>query len=123
MKPVDQLGHSPKDIEAGFKDAFHAPVVLACLQPEAGNAHPGMLIRFTKDDLSEFVHVNELEDAHGVLDPFMDKDKAFGPMWVLIKPGLTTVVHHEFKIKMPEEGFFKDYKEGVDYDDSCRTCW
>lgn len=120
MKPVDQLGKCPQDVSPGYRDAFHVVVVLSKLKSPYVTLVPGGFIRFIKPDLSEFVHVTNKYDSHGVVDPFVDPDSD-GPYWIIMKPGLTKNVRHHFDIIIAEEELNDNEKDG-DSSDECRYC-
>lgn len=122
-----KLGIEPRTAVLGERDAVHVPIVTCEAHDYKNLPAPSDWVRFTDDKFTTVVKC-EKKDAHGIADPFLDEISAFQRFAVLIVPGVTTDVRHEFQI-IPE---LRDAKrqalefelEQIKLDDqACSDCW
>lgn len=99
----DKLGQLETDVSRiGSKDAFHVACVLVGSDDEL---KPGQGVMFTDTDFDFVRELKEGESPHAIVDPFLsgvenydwNYDKAF---WVILMPGTTDGVSHNFKINV-----------------------
>lgn len=115
-----QIGDFPSAQDAGKRDAFHVPAVCAiCVAALA----PGRWVKFVAGS-HMFVHPSSPEEGHGIADPFMDATavKPTQAFWMLLKPGLTSNLTHNFSIEgVPDVGQAEEEED--DDGGVCRGCW
>jgi len=86
------------DITVGTRDAIHVPFVVGKLAPqEHTDLTPGDFVKFIDDKFTYFKLALK-EDAHGILNPFLDKISTYDAVVVLLFPGITSPVRHYFDI-------------------------
>jgi len=106
-----KLGEDAINYASGTKDAVHVPVVVAYVN--GSPLKPGDSVRFTDNGFCEVIASN-VEDRHGIVDPFAPESE-YGDndlVFVLVKPGLTQNLRHEYDI-ITDEGY---------YDSDCVNC-
>lgn len=102
--------------DCGYRDAFHAPAILACSDDKL---KPGDFVRFLT--AKKVYKATSRQSSHGIVDPFLpnvDKGVAF---WVLLNPDSTSNLQHHFDLNFQSEieDITKDIKDVEDknYDD------
>lgn len=97
---LDQNCHIP----LGTRDAVHVPFVVgraswgkSSLQERMDGMKPGAFVRFVDEKFVEFVLCAK-EEAHGIINPFLDEVSYYDSVVVMLIPGITTPVVHHFEI-------------------------
>ena len=111
MKSLDE---SVNEIPLGTKDAVHVPYIVVRGYDEV---NAGDWVRFT-DSNQERVESCDKSEAIGIINPFMDSISYDEHFVVLLMPGITTPVHHQFEIDATK---YKYKNSGFD-DYDCRNC-
>ena len=111
---------------AGFRDAFHAPCVIARSVVTLKRAEFVRLL----DDKCELVGPADCVGADGIVDPFLPADyDGRGPFWVFLLPGKAKKLIHSFEIDgKPSLAELQLEKieaalEEKEYQEQCRGCW
>lgn len=125
---MKELGKEPDDLLLGQKDAVHVPIVIARSQDYKQQLHPGDWVNFTDKKYTQFVVVDTKEEALGMIDPFLDEVSPYDNVVILLKPGITSPVRHEFEInpELLEETnklLREELKELQEKDSGCSECW
>lgn len=97
--------------DCGYRDAFHAPAILACSDDKL---KPGDFVRFLT--AKKVYKATSRQSSHGIVDPFLsnvDKGVAF---WVLLNPDSTSNLQHHFDLNFQSE-IEADSVENMKYDD------
>lgn len=125
---AERLDHGCKLI-TGQRDAVHVPIVAGEYNgdPWERDIVPGEWVRFVDDKFEKFEPCLKAE-AHGIVNPFLEKVPAYETVLILLKPGITTPVRHEFHIVPHQPEFEKrmleieleDAKKG---DPGCAECY
>jgi hypothetical protein len=136
------------DLQIGTRDAIHVPIVIAKFyhHPYPGSADknseawknyvstinlepkPGDWVKFT-DGKYDTITLCSKEEAHGMIDPFMDIIiSSYDPVAVLLFPGTTSPVCHSFQInpekRFTERNLLKEELEAQQAaDPACAECW
>ncbi len=87
-----------QDVKPGTKDAFHVQCVLVWSEDYLT---PGTYVKFVDNNL---LRVKECckSERHGIVDPFMNFFKLGDKFWVLLQPGLTKSLRHNFDLELEE---------------------
>lgn len=113
---LNDSGDGDSYIQAGIRDCFHVPCVMAV----AGLAvRRGQPVRFKDQYFDECLPCDDVGSSHGFADPFVANEviEEGVRFWVLLKPGLVRNVRHGFEVNdTPYEGY-----DG-EIDTSCRGC-
>ena len=116
------------DLPAGTRDAIHVPFVVG--KPVfQGIQHiqPGSWVRFVDANFTEFVLCDKT-DAHGIVNPFLDEISRYNDVVVLLIPGITSQVTHQFDI----DPSLRDQRQAMleaelaevkEQDPGCADCW
>lgn len=129
------------DLDVGTRDAVHVPIVVGQLfhpkpvRDENGKmiftplteVKPGDWVKFVDDKFTEFVPCDKSE-AHGMVNPFIDYVPFYGAIVVILKPGITSPVRHNFDIDPNIAEQRKHYLETMlklkkANDPGCAECW
>ena len=112
------------NLPLGHRDAIHVPIVLAECHFKEYETVAGCWVRFI-DDACTVIEPCEREFAHGVVDPFMAENGQYRPpIVVLLKPGLSGPVRHNFEVTLPERTALEKELAEVRADDPrCAECW
>ncbi len=92
------------NLPMGTRDALHVPYVVARwdtpndIKERLAGLKPGSYVKFINTEYTKFV-VCEKADAQGVVNPFIDEISCYDNVVVLLIPGITTPVRHNFDIK------------------------
>jgi hypothetical protein len=88
---------------------------------------PGNWVRFTNNKYTEFEPCNK-DEAHGILNPFLDEISTYDTVIVFLIPGITEPVRHTFDInpekkKWEKEILDMEVEEARKNDPDCAGCW
>ena len=117
-------------LPVGTRDAVHVPIVAATVSREL-DYHipltPGAFVKFIDAEFTKFIPCNK-DEAHGVLNPFIDEIRRYEPVIVMLLPGITSPVRHNFDInpqqKEIEAKFLEmELEEAKKDDPDCAGCW
>lgn len=122
------LGQDPAyDMLVGTRDALHVPIIVATFDDykQRCEALPGRWVKFVDADFTK-IQLSDKEDGHGIIDPFLDEVGI--DVVVLLKPGITSPVRHQFEIntnflsinRMMLEAELAEAKAD---DPDCAECW
>lgn len=120
-----RLDQTCKDA-AGVRDAIHVPFVV--VQQRGCNVlQPGDWVKFVNDDLTT-VEPCSKKEAHGIVNPFIDKILAFNNIVILLVPGITTPVRHHFDIDTNMASFEnsvleRELEQAKKEDPNCAECY
>ncbi|MHA1943809.1 MAG: hypothetical protein ACW96M_05375 [Candidatus Thorarchaeota archaeon] len=115
----------------GLRDAFHAPAILCQINIDNCRTCPDdvKFVRFTDEECTE-VAPCEREQAHGVVDPFVELEWYMDNklVWVLLKPGIVTNLYHAFEMELEpmsdeEKSLRAELKQRREEDPNCAECW
>lgn len=124
---MKELGKEPRSYTVGQRDAVHVPIVIARNSDYKVKLGPGDWVKFKDEKYTEIVPASK-EDALGMIDPFLEEVSVYDPVVVLLIPGITTPVRHEFDIvpsmREYEDEILKiDLEERKEADPECAGCW
>ncbi len=123
----DRLDH-PCKLSPGERDAVHVPIVAGEFAGEwTEDLRPGDWVKFTDDNFRAFVKCDKA-DAHGVVNPFLEIAQRYHPMVILLKPGITTPVRHNFQIVPAQPEYERmmlelELERVKEEDPACADCW
>jgi hypothetical protein len=127
---MNELG-TDSDLPVGTRDAVHVPFVVAIVDHKLNvgirlSIQPGQWVRFTDEKFTK-VEPCEKEDAHGIIDPFIDEMSLYN-VRVLLRPGITSPVRHEFEIdpsrlQLERAMLAAEVEERKRNDPGCAECW
>lgn len=127
----NELGYDPR-MPAGTRDAVHVPIVIGRLKrpldvAKENSLQPGSWVKFVDNKYIEF-ELSDKENGHGIVDPFVDEIAFFGEIFILLRPGITTPVRHEYEIdpemlKFQKELLQEELKNERESDPACADCW
>lgn len=125
---VKQLHKLP----VGTRDALHIPFVVVSYN-NSNYLSPGDLVRFTDETCTKLEKTNfnqplERYQAHGMVNPFVDKLTCDENVVVFLLPGLTSPVRHTFEINVKERNQIaieleKELEQEKENDPNCAQCW
>lgn len=127
MNRLDQTCRLP----VGTRDAVHVPIVVAKAKFDINDRifefSPGAYVKFIDDEFTTFVTC-EKDEAHGVMNPFLEKIYIFDPVIIMLLPGITGPVRHHFDIdpsrRELEKQFLQDeLKASMEADPECAGCY
>jgi len=129
------------DIDIGTRDAVHVPIVVGRLfhpkpvRDESGKmiftplepVEPGQWVKFVDSDFTDFTACTK-DEAHGMINPFIDYVPYYDAVVVILKPGITSPVRHNFDIDPKKAEIRKQYlevelEEAKKEDPGCAHCW
>lgn len=117
LKGKNMLGKKDCELELGFKDAVHVPVVVV---QSDDYVEPGARVRFI--DAKSVRVCSESEDAHAIADPFL-KNPVDWKFCVLLVPGMIENVRHDFELNFELNELEKELLEHKKEDPMCAKCW
>jgi hypothetical protein len=120
------------DLPLGTRDAIHVPYVVGTISKDLSLKErmlilPGCWVRFIDDKFIKFVPCEKAE-AHGMVNPFLDKISRYSDVVVLLIPGITSQVTHQFDI----DPSLRDQRQAMleaelaevkEQDPGCADCW
>ncbi len=112
----------------GTRDAVHVPIVAAVVdRSHKGELTPGDFVKFTDAEFTKFLPCKKNE-AHGILNPFIDEISRYEPVVVMLVPGITSPVRHNFDIdpkqqQIKTEMLKAELEEAKQSDPECAECW
>lgn len=113
------------EVIVGFRDAFHVPAIVAS---SYDRVYPGDMVKFVDEECKTVVGC-DVEEAHGIVDPWADNSGDGKLFWVLLKPGMTNKLSHNFEVSFEKplnDSKKYNYEYVRDYvreeDDGCRGC-
>lgn len=118
-------------LPVGTRDAVHWPIIVGQCDyhnlPKVPMLTPGMFVKFTNDSFTKFIPCPK-EEAHGVINPALDEIIYFDSVVILMMPGITTPVRHEFQVDLEKkklERLFleQDLEEAKKNDPDCAECY
>ena len=128
-------------VDISTRDAVHVPVVVGRLfhpkptKDDSGkmifaplpNVEPGQWVKFIDSDFTDFTPCSK-EEAHGMINPFIDYVPYYGAVVIILKPGITSPVRHNFDIDPAKADARKQYLEfelaqARKEDPGCADCW
>lgn len=125
----ERLDQSTK-LPLGTRDAVHVPIIAAKLDPKEkyyGQIDAGSFVKFTDPEFTLFT-ICQKENAHGIINPFLDEVNFYDTVVILLLPGITTPVRHAFNIdvsqKERERSILEiELEEARKSDPDCASCW
>lgn len=131
----NELGYDP-NVPAGTRDAIHVPIVIGRLKENSffierlkdhENLKPGKWVKFVDNKYIEF-ELSDKENGHGIIDPFLDEVSVFDDIRILLRPGITSPVRHEYEInpemlKFENELLQQEVEARKEEDPNCASCW
>jgi hypothetical protein len=119
-------------LELGTRDACHVPFIVGQLHRNPVNYHfqelkPGEFVKFVDEKFQKFVTCGK-DEAHGILNPFIDEISMYESVVVFILPGITTSVRHTFnidpKLKEYQKELLEEHLKASKEDDpNCAGCY
>ncbi len=143
------------DLPEGTRDALHVPYVVCRMKEERfpeiilgetetqeqknerwrayykkkekDQCNPGDWVKFSNSTFSEVEKCTK-EEAHGIVDPFLQVTSFFDRFIVLLVPGMTSEPLHSFEInpdflKLKKEMLEYDLKQSKEEDSDCAECY
>lgn len=130
---LDQTCH----LIVGTRDAAHIPFVVAqynitttTLEERLKMGHklpPGHFVRFIDDNYMHFV-LCDRDEAHGIINPFIEEVRFYDAVVIFILPGITSSVRHYFdinpKLKALEQQMLEsELEQRKQEDPACAGCY
>jgi len=119
-------------IPVGTRDAVHVPFVVgrakdSSIQERIEGLKPGSFVKFVDDKFVEFALCTK-EEAHGILNPFLDEITWYDAVVVFIMPGITTPVVHHFEIEpklkeLHQKMLELELEQRKESDPACAGCY
>lgn len=116
-------------LPAGTRDAVHVPIVAGrwARNDFTSELKPGEFVKFVDDKFVDFVPCQK-DEAHGVANPFLDVISHIDPVIILLFPGITTPVRHDFNIDLNKNLIEKEMlkfevEQARKEDPGCAGCW
>ena len=127
---MNELG-TDANFHVGTRDAVHVPIVFAEIDNKLSidirmNIQPGQWVRFVDEKFTK-IEPCEKENGHGIIDPFIE-DISLWNVRVLLRPGITSPVRHEFeidprKLEIENALLAAELEENKRNDPNCAECW
>jgi hypothetical protein len=123
------------EAQLGERDAFHVPCILA---RSLYTVQGGQSVLFTDEQLRQAdPSMANLDNRHGIVDPFIKIANPGEMFWVLLNPNLVTKLNHQFEVNLEIDELEPEYDEcsgcygspsydenDDEYEDnSCRGCY
>lgn len=136
MFQKNELGSNVRMIISGTRDAVHVPIVIARFKESKDvkeqlksmdELKPGQWVKFVDDKYIDFV-LSDQENGHGIVDPFLDDVGVWDDIRILLRPGITTPVRHQYEInpamlKARKKLLDMELEEKKQEDPECADCW
>lgn len=106
----------------GRRDAYHLPGIFVC---SYDSMNPGDSVVFTDRELTRVRRCDEGENRNAVVDPFLTEPTNGAGFHVLLVPGSTSNLTHQFTVDLGsgQEFYRPDGESMADDDDNCRGCY